>query len=112
LTVLLGYEVVAIAERAGEVRVRTEAGRPRKAAGATEDLAFDLLILCASLESDRLAVFAGDDRNPAIVPFRGEYHLLVPDRAELIRGSSIPYPTLATRLSAYTSPRGTGRRPL
>ena len=34
LTVLLGYEVVAIAYRAGEVRVRTEAGRPRKAAGA------------------------------------------------------------------------------
>ncbi len=92
LTVLLGYQVVAIAERAGEVRVRTEAGRPRNAAGATEELAFDLLILCAGLESDRLAVLAGDDRDPAIVPFRGEYHLLVPDQAKLIRGLVYPVP--------------------
>lgn len=92
LTVALGQEVVGIADRGSEVRVRTRSARPHGGAGPTGELPFDLLVLCAGLESDRLAVLAGDGRDPAIVPFRGEYYLLRPERTKLVRGLVYPVP--------------------
>jgi L-2-hydroxyglutarate oxidase LhgO len=53
---------------------------------------FDLLVLCAGLHSDRLARLAGDEREPAIVPFRGEYYRLGPERETLVRGLLYPVP--------------------
>src|SRR5262245_20563028 len=92
LAVLLGREVVGIAESGREVRVSTRVGQSRQRPGVAEELSFDLLVLCAGLESDRLAVLAGDDGDPAIVPFRGEYYLLRPDWAKLVRGLVYPVP--------------------
>ncbi|MES1248778.1 MAG: L-2-hydroxyglutarate oxidase [Actinomycetota bacterium] len=53
---------------------------------------FDLLVLCAGLQSDRLARAAGDEEEPRIVPFRGEYYRLAPARESLIRGLLYPVP--------------------
>jgi len=89
LTVLLGHRVVGIAHRGAEVRVYTE---HRSGAEADADLGFDRLVLCAGVESDRLAMLAGDARDPAIVPFRGEYYLLRPERRDLVRGLIYPVP--------------------
>lgn len=50
------------------------------------------LILCAGLHSDNVARLAGDGREPRIIPFRGEYMLLRPDRAHLVRGLVYPVP--------------------
>jgi L-2-hydroxyglutarate oxidase LhgO len=58
-------------------------------------LCFDLLVICAGLQSDRLARLAGDAREPAIVPFRGEYYHIVPDREKLVRGLLYPVPNPA-----------------
>ena len=69
----LGFEVRAIARRHGETRVRSRAG---------EELAFDRLIVCGGLQSDRLAVMVGESSTPTIIPFRGEYFRLVPERRE------------------------------
>lgn len=80
--VRLGREVTAI-RRAGErVRVVTP----------QEELEFDRLVICAGLQSDRVARLAGDTTGPAIVPFRGEYYRLVPGRADLVRGLIYPVP--------------------
>lgn len=49
-------------------------------------------IACAGLWSDRLAVASGLDANPRIVPFRGGYHLLRPERRDLVRGLIYPVP--------------------
>jgi 2-hydroxyglutarate dehydrogenase len=49
-----------------------------------------LAIACAGLWSDRLAVASGQARDPRIVPFRGNYHLL--ERPELVRGLVYPVP--------------------
>jgi (S)-2-hydroxyglutarate dehydrogenase len=54
--------------------------------------AFDLVIVCAGLQSDRVAAVAGDDRDPAIVPFRGEYYVLRPQARGLVRGLIYPVP--------------------
>ena len=50
------------------------------------------LINCAGLHSDRISRMAGDDPGVMIVPFRGEYYDLVPDRAHLVRALIYPVP--------------------
>lgn len=83
----------------GEVRLSTEVIRLRPVlngvqviTGSGDDLRFDYLVLCAGLQSDRLASTAGDGREPTILPFRGEYLKLIPERAGLLRGLIYPVP--------------------
>jgi len=52
----------------------------------------DLLINCAGLQSDRIAVMAGLRPTARIIPFRGEYYELVPGRRDLVRGLIYPVP--------------------
>lgn len=81
-TIELGFAVDGISQTASGVQVR--AGHRR--------LDFDRLVLCAGLQSDIVARWAGDDAGPAIVPFRGEYFRLVPDRTHLCQGLIYPVP--------------------
>jgi 2-hydroxyglutarate dehydrogenase len=50
------------------------------------------VVFCAGAWSDRLAVRAGGDADPRIVPFRGAYRLLRPERRSLVRGMIYPVP--------------------
>ena len=50
------------------------------------------VINCAGLHSDRIALMAGDNPAVRIVPFRGEYYDLVPERESLVRGLIYPVP--------------------
>jgi (S)-2-hydroxyglutarate dehydrogenase len=49
-------------------------------------------IFCAGAWSDRLAMMAGADPDPRIVPFRGAYLRLVPERRQLVRSLIYPVP--------------------
>ena len=49
-------------------------------------------IFCAGAWADRLAVAAGANTDPRIVPFRGAYLRLVPDRTHLVRSLIYPVP--------------------
>jgi 2-hydroxyglutarate dehydrogenase len=49
-------------------------------------------VFCAGAWSDRLAVAAGADPDPRIVPFRGAYLQLVPWRRDLVRSLIYPVP--------------------
>lgn len=51
-----------------------------------------LLINCAGAWSDRLARLAGVDPGTKIVPFRGEYYDLRPDRRHLVKNLIYPVP--------------------
>jgi L-2-hydroxyglutarate oxidase LhgO len=55
-------------------------------------LATSSVINCAGLYSDRVARMAGDDPGIMIVPFRGEYYDLTPERASLVRALIYPVP--------------------
>jgi L-2-hydroxyglutarate oxidase LhgO len=83
-TLQLGREVTAITPRGAEVRVTAGAGG--------EEHAFDRVILCAGLQSDRVARLAGDDDGPAIIPFRGEYLRLKDPHSDLVKGLIYPVP--------------------
>jgi L-2-hydroxyglutarate oxidase LhgO len=51
-----------------------------------------VLVSCAGLASDRIARMAGLDVDVAIVPFRGEYWMLSPERAHLVKNLIYPVP--------------------
>jgi L-2-hydroxyglutarate oxidase len=50
------------------------------------------LINCAGLHCDRVAELAGEQRDMRIVPFRGEYYKIRPERQELVRNLIYPVP--------------------
>ena len=50
------------------------------------------LINCAGLFSDRISRMAGDKPSAVIIPFRGEYYDLIPERASLVRALIYPVP--------------------
>jgi len=52
----------------------------------------DRVVACAGLHSDRIAGLAGAPPTPKIVPFRGDYYVLRPERRSLIRGLVYPVP--------------------
>ena len=49
-------------------------------------------VFCAGAWSDRLAVAAGAGPDPRIVPFRGAYLRLAPERSQLVRSLIYPVP--------------------
>lgn len=92
--VLLGRAVTGVDRAAtgpgGVVVTTRRSGLSRADDG--ERFTFDRLVVCAGLQSDVVARWAGDDAGPAIVPFRGEYWTLRPERTSLVRGLIYPVP--------------------
>jgi L-2-hydroxyglutarate oxidase len=56
------------------------------------DFKTKLLINCAGLHSDRVARSAGAEMAAKIVPFRGEYYTLKPEKAALVKSLIYPVP--------------------
>lgn len=81
-TILTSAAVSGIHRLPGEIVVETSRGAFSTAA----------LINCAGLYSDRIARMAGDHPDVMIVPFRGEYYDLIPERALLVRSLIYPVP--------------------
>lgn len=79
----LGWRVDGVREQNGTVRLLGPDGDAVEASAA---------VFCAGLWSDRLAVRAGASPDPRIVPFRGGYLRLRPERRELVRGLIYPVP--------------------
>ena len=69
-------------ERAREQIVRTNRGDVRAA----------FIVNCAGLHSDRIAKLGNCDPGAQIVPFRGEYYELIPERRHLVKGLIYPVP--------------------
>jgi (S)-2-hydroxyglutarate dehydrogenase len=56
------------------------------------EFAADFLINCAGLHCDRVAEQAGERREIRILPFRGEYYKIRPERQSLVRHLIYPVP--------------------
>uniref|UniRef100_UPI00286CFCB8 L-2-hydroxyglutarate oxidase n=1 Tax=Armatimonas sp. TaxID=1872638 RepID=UPI00286CFCB8 len=56
------------------------------------DFTTRLLINCGGLYSDRIATLSGTTSNAKIIPFRGEYYELVPEKRSLVKGLIYPVP--------------------
>jgi (S)-2-hydroxyglutarate dehydrogenase len=81
-TIRCGERVQAVTSAPREVRLHT----------AKDVIVAHRVAVCAGLHSDRLARASGVDPGVRILPFRGEYSELVPERAHLVRGLVYPVP--------------------
>ena len=81
-TIATSTEVLSMTRSNGRTRVLHGKG----------ELSAKRVITCAGAWSDRVAVAAGADPDPRIVPFRGAYLKLKPERRELVKGLIYPVP--------------------
>jgi L-2-hydroxyglutarate oxidase LhgO len=95
VTVLLAAK---LAERGAKVATGARVYRmDRSGSGwvvrtAAGDFEADFLVNCAGLHCDRVAEMAGERRDTRILPFRGEYYKLKPERQHLVRNLIYPVP--------------------
>ena len=80
--VVTGARVDRMVAKSGAWTLETTAG----------DFTAEFLINCAGLHCDRVAQHAGEKREVRIVPFRGEYYKIRPDRQQLVRHLIYPVP--------------------
>ena len=80
--VAVGARVMRLERRSGEWIAETPAG----------EFSAGFLVNCAGLHSDRVAQLAGERRSVRILPFRGEYYKIRPDRQYLVRNLIYPVP--------------------
>jgi (S)-2-hydroxyglutarate dehydrogenase len=80
--VVTGCGVNAVEQRPGRLALVHQGGETRAR----------FAVFCAGAWSDRLAVMAGASSDPRIVPFRGAYVYLRPDRRALVRSLIYPVP--------------------
>lgn len=81
-TVTTGARMTALRSDHGAQVVETTGGAVRAR----------LVVTCGGLQADRLARLCGVDPQVAIVPFRGEYYELKPERRGLVRSAIYPVP--------------------
>jgi (S)-2-hydroxyglutarate dehydrogenase len=79
---LTGTKVTGIVCRGRETVLETTRGA----------FAATYVINCAGLHSDRIVRMAGERPEVIIIPFRGEYYELAPERQNLVRGLIYPVP--------------------
>lgn len=84
-TILTGTRLIGLRETNGRHRLETTQG----------DFEAGFLINCAGLHSDRLVGLAGLKPQARIVPFRGEYYELIPERRHLVKTLIYPVPNPA-----------------
>ena len=80
--VRLSARVIGVRPMPGEIVLQTVQG----------DVKARTLINCGGLQSDRVARMCGLDPGLQIIPFRGEYYELVPERHFLVRNLIYPVP--------------------
>ncbi len=80
--VVLETTVTGIRRERGRIVVATDRG-PRLV---------DRLVVCGGLQADRLSRMVDGVDGPRIVPFRGEYLRVVPEKQDLVRGMVYPVP--------------------
>jgi len=81
-TIHTGREVRSISRKNGTSYLIT----------AQESFAARYVITCGGLYSDRLAKMTGGKKDPKIVPFRGDYLVLRPEKRHLVRSNVYPVP--------------------
>lgn len=90
--ILYNSEVKRVEALGNEVRVRLALPGAQTSAMTADGGTYDLVITCAGLQSDRLAVNSGLDAYPKIVPFSGDYFELTGQAAQVVRGLIYPVP--------------------
>ncbi|CAH8856448.1 unnamed protein product [Trichobilharzia szidati] len=74
------------------VLIRNAQDNPGNASNHVSEVACKYVITCAGLQSDRISQKTGCSPHPAIMPFRGDYLVLKPEKSSLVKGNIYPVP--------------------
>lgn len=97
--ILTGFRVEGFARNAHAITVR----------GDNADIRARYVITCAGVFADRIARMTGGKPDPQIVPFRGDYLILRPEKQYLVKGNIYPVPDPAFPfLGVHFTPRING----
>jgi L-2-hydroxyglutarate oxidase LhgO len=120
-TGIVDYRLVArayaneIQAMGGEIRVghgvtgMQRFGKKTVVRAASSEFKAPAVVSCAGLYSDRVAAFSGAAESPVIVPFRGDYFVLRPDRRYLVNSNIYPVPDPRFPfLGVHFTPRANG----
>ncbi|KAJ9584331.1 hypothetical protein L9F63_021331, partial [Diploptera punctata] len=90
--VYLDFEVIGFREVKESSPSSTGEGNkyPVQVHGCSGNVRASYVLTCGGLQSDMLAKMSGGKPDPKIVPFRGEYLLLNPDKCDLVNGNIYP----------------------
>jgi L-2-hydroxyglutarate oxidase LhgO len=77
-----GHEVIGMLRERAVTTLQTTSG----------DVRARRVVACAGLQADRVARLSGGSPTPRIVPFRGDYYVLRPERRHLVRNLIYPVP--------------------
>jgi len=83
--VTCNYEVASFDDVGGDYPISV-----KSASG--DEIRAKYVVTCAGLHADRVAKKSGGEEIPKIVPFRGDYLLMAPDKAKWINGNIYPVP--------------------
>lgn len=121
VTGIVDYGAVArayaadVREMGGEILTGRKASGVRRVNAITHvssnagDVEARYVITCGGLQSDRLARMTGGKSDPKIVPFRGDYLILKPEKRYLVKGNIYPVPDPAFPfLGVHFTPRMNG----
>ena len=79
---ITGTELKSISEKDGQIYLETTEGT----------ITAKKILNCAGLHADRVAIMMGVDMGVKIIPFRGEYFSLIPERSDMVKGLIYPVP--------------------
>lgn len=88
--IVVGHEVTNIAQLGSSAILTTR--RPSDGGGAGPEIDAAHVITCAGLQSDKVSAFGHGKRDVRIVPFRGDYYVLRPEKRHLVRALIYPVP--------------------
>lgn len=103
-TGIIDYSAVArkyaqlIEQRGGEIRTNHEVtgiarhGQVKRVETPVGAVETRFVISCAGLYADRVARLTGGESVPQIVPFRGDYYMLRPEKGDWVYGNIYPVP--------------------
>lgn len=79
---ITGSELKSISEKDGQIYLETTGGT----------ITAKKILNCAGLHADRVAKMMGVDMGLKIIPFRGEYFSLIPEKTDMVKGLIYPVP--------------------
>jgi (S)-2-hydroxyglutarate dehydrogenase len=83
--ILTGHEVIEISKHTKSIVI----------ACVAQTIQCRYLVNCAGLYSDKIARMSGEETSLQILPFRGEYYDLIPEKQHLVRNLIYPVPNPA-----------------
>ncbi len=82
VSIRLNETVTGFHQTEGQVQISTNKGK----------ITADKVVNCAGLYCDKIAALAGEELHVRIIPFRGEYYTIKPEKAHLVKSLIYPVP--------------------